>query len=198
MSPEAHEALAMAQRLHAAQPALSGFAAFPMDLSIQHASPHDTPAAARFQADPGLAQDGLHGEFIAALRAFAPQAIWRETYKDTPLGETFREQYGCYELIGKDGPFRSEALRGFIVYLPAGFRYPYHRHPSQELYYVLAGAAAFSVRDDVQRLGPGDKAYHGSMVPHALETTDEPILSWVLWRGPDFGTPPVFCAWDDP
>ena len=146
--------------------------------------------------DPDLTGDGLHGEFLAALRAFGPQAMWRETYKGTELGAGFLDNFGCYELIGKDGPFRAETMRGFIVYMPPGIWYPYHRHPSQELYYVLAGEADFYVRDDCQRLGPGEKAFHSSGIPHALETKDSPILAWVLWRGPDFDTAPVLCEWD--
>ncbi len=196
MSPEAHEALAMAQRLHAATPALNGFCAFPTALRIQHPAPHPIPAGNKFETDPDLSADGLHADFLAALRAFAPQAMWRETYKGTVLGPDFLKNFGCYELIGKDGPFRADTMRGFIVYMPRGIWYPYHRHPSQELYYVLAGDADFYVRDDCQRLGPGDKAFHRSNIPHALETTDSPILAWVLWRGPDMGTTPELCDWN--
>ena len=106
------------------------------------------------------------------------------------------ENFGCYELIGKDGPYRANGMRGFLVYMPPGLWYPYHRHPSEELYYVLAGRADFHIAGVVQNLGSGDHAYHKSNIPHALETRDSSVLAWVLWRGPDFKTAPTLCDWD--
>ena len=196
MTPEAREALRLAQRLHEANPALSGFCSFPSDIFEQDKEAYDIPAAQKFMNDARISEPSAYADFVEALKAFGPQAIWRETYKDTEIGELFREEFGCYELIGHDGPFRSQMMRGFIVYMPPGLWYPYHKHPSQELYFVLAGDADFYVEHDCERLSAGDKAFHKSNIPHALETKDSPILAWVLWRGPDFDAWPVLCEAD--
>lgn len=196
MTPEAREALKLAQRLHEANPALAGFCSFPSDIREQSQVAFEIPAAQKFMTDSKISVPSDYADFVEALKAFGPQAMWRETYKDTVIGENFRQKFGCYELIGKDGPFRSEMMRGFIVYMPPGLWYPYHKHPSQELYFVLAGEADFYVKDDCARLGESDKAYHRSNIPHALHTKEEPILAWVLWRGPDFDISPVLCEAD--
>lgn len=196
MTPEAREALALAKRLHTDQAAINGFCSFPTRISDQDIPAFHLPVSDRFQADPDMKASGVHADFLAALQAFAPHATWRETYKETNVGDDFLDRFGCYELIGKEGPFRADTMRGFIVYMPPGLWYPYHRHPSNELYYVLAGEADFYVRDDLATLSEGEKAFHKSNIPHALETKDSPILAWVLWRGPDFDTLPTLCDWD--
>ena len=64
--------------------------------------------------------------------------------------------------------------------------YPAHHHASEELYFVLSGAAMFeSDGDAAARLGPTEHRFHASHQPHAMTTTDSAILTLALWRDPD-------------
>ena len=74
-------------------------------------------------------------------------------------------------------------MRSFVVYAPTGLYYPWHHHPAEELYLVLAGEAEFSIHGQTPKtLRPGDTTYHASMKPHAMTTHDHPVMAYVLWR----------------
>lgn len=177
-----------------ALPALSSFAALPEDLPFRAVSPYLSPGAAGMCSDPGLAAGRFAG-FHDALIAAAPLALWRETYKNSGASAEFLDRFACYEVIGRDAPFACEALRGFVIYFPAGLHYPWHHHPAEELYLILAGEAEFAVEGETPRVLRGnDTMYHASNVPHAMTTHDQPVMAYVLWRG-DMTTKPV---WTDP
>ena len=64
--------------------------------------------------------------------------------------------------------------------------YPAHHHASEELYFVLSGAAMLESDGDVAAtLGPAEHRFHASHPPHAMTTTHSAILTLVLWRDPD-------------
>lgn len=69
--------------------------------------------------------------------------------------------------------------------------YPWHHHPAEEIYRILSGAAWF-MKDGTQPvlLAAGDCYEHASNQPHAMETTDQPVMAYVVWRN-GFETPPV-------
>ena len=72
-----------------------------------------------------------------------------------------------------------------------GLFYPWHHHPAEELYVIIAGEAVFEAAGrPPRRLGPGYTAFHASNQPHAMTTEDKPVLAYVLWRG-DLKTPPI-------
>jgi len=183
--------LAEARAAHDALPALQDFCDFPSDLAEQDVTPYHVPASDLMTSDQGLFSDRFPG-FRDALIAAAPFAQWRETYKGTNIGADFLDRFGCYEFLGVDAPFATSDMRGFVVYHPPGLHYPWHHHPAEELYVVIAGEAEFSMEGaEARTLRAGETAFHTSNVPHALTTYDHPVMAYVLWRG-DLKTKPVF------
>ena len=185
-----------ARAAHARLPALAGFCAFPDDFTEQMVTPHHIPAADLMCNDPNLFSEGFEG-FRDALIAAGPLAQWRETYKGTAIAEDFLNRFACYEFIGQDAPFGTDRMRGFVVYQPPGLHYPWHHHPAEEMYVVLAGEAEFAIEGEGSKtLRAGATVYHRSMVPHALTTHQHPILAYVLWRN-NFNIKPVLTYPDE-
>lgn len=178
------------RRLHENSDALQDFCDFPEQITRQTVAPFHTPAATLMQSDKGLFSDDytqLRDAFIDAT----PNAHWRETYKGTHIADEFREKFGCYCLIGGGGPFSDDQMGAFVVYMPKGFYYPFHHHPAEEIYFVIAGEAEFLMQGKPPKtLGPGSHVFHPSNEPHATQTRDHPFMALVLWRG-DMNVKPV-------
>ena len=174
--------LEAARQLHAAHPDLSAFAPWPDDLSpanLPAAPIPATPLVARFPL-PGTP---LTDPLVRAIRETAHQASWLQTYTEAEVGADFLNRYGYYELFGPSGHFRTTRLRGYVAYWGAQLNYDWHSHQAEELYLALAGQAVFKVEGDTRRVGAGETRAHASWQSHAMDTTDQPILSFVLWRG---------------
>lgn len=186
-----------ARRVHDADPRLTEFCPFPDDIRPQPVTPFHIPASDLMQNDPALSTPRfapLRDAFIAA----APHAQWRETYKGTDIGEDFMTRFGCYCLIGDGGPFHSDQMRAWVVYMPAHLHYPWHHHPGEEAYLILAGQAEFARGDEApETLYPGDIVCHESNQPHATDTTHAPLLAYVVWRN-GFDTAPVLTPSETP
>lgn len=181
-----------ALKVHQNTPALLDFAPVPRDVAWQPIDPHHIKAAELMCSDPGLTStpdlSPLRDAFIDA----APMAAWRETYKDTDISGAFLDQFACYQLIGAGGFFACPTHSSYAVYMPAGLHYPWHHHPAEELYVLLAGSAEFQMKGHPPRtLTPGDAVFHPSNVPHATTTRDQPFMAYVVWRG-DLKTKPVW------
>jgi quercetin dioxygenase-like cupin family protein len=59
------------------------------------------------------------------------------------------------------------------------------------MYMVVSGGAIFKQSDCPDKLlSEGEVAFHASNQPHAMETTEDPVLCLVAWRD-NFQTPPV-------
>lgn len=183
--------LAELRQTHKTVSALQAFCAFPDDPRRQDIAPHHIPAADLMYNDPDLSTDRFT-DLRDALIDAAPLAQWRETYRNTVMGPDFLDRFGCYEIIGQDAPFACEDMRSFVVYAPPGLYYPWHHHPAEELYLVIAGEAEFALEGaPPQILRPGDTVFHPSSRPHAMTTHASPVMAYVLWRG-DLETKPVF------
>ena len=172
-------------------PVLGGFCSFPTDIVAQNVRAFHVPAADLLLTETGLCSESYAG-FCDAVVAGARLARWRETYKHTGIGDDFLTRFGCYEAIGgPDAPFASQTMRSFIVYMPPWLHYPWHHHPAEEVYLVIAGEAEFMLaRHEPRILRPGECALHPSMQPHATATREHPLLAYVVWRG-DLDVAPV-------
>ena len=139
----------------------------------------------------------MKSEGVDALINAAPLGQWRDTYRDTPIGAVLHAHFGTYEFLGRDAPFATDAMRGFVIYQRPGYHYPLHQHPAEELYVVLSGQAEFHIDGiGTRTLHAGDTCYHATNQPHALTTTNSPVIAYVLWRG-DLTTKPVFTHPED-
>ena len=188
--PSFETLLDAARAAHGRHPALHRFCAFPDDVTATTVTPHHIPAADLMARDP-LLQTPYLPPLARAFVAAGPHATWRETYRNTGIGDDFLARFGCYCLIGPGGAYQSAQMHAFVVYMPPGLCYPRHHHPGEEMYFVLAGSAEFH-RDGAapEILGPGQGVIHASNQPHAAETLDRPLLAYVIWRS-HLGIPPV-------
>ncbi len=187
--------LAEAKQAHETHPDLNFFCPFPDDLRPAEHVLHETPAAKLMMRDDGLFSDKFSG-FRDAFVAAGPLAQWRETYKGTDIGQDFMDRFGCYALIGDGGPWVSSGMSGFVVYMPAGLHYPWHHHPAEEMYLVLAGRAEFHREGEASEiLNAGDTMFHASNQPHGMTTHDHPVMAYVVWRN-NLGIKPVLTERD--
>ena len=176
------DVLDAARLVHETHPELAGFGAWPSDLKATGLQPNRIPAVHQVQdlaAQGTLATQAL----VSAIRATAHLAHWQQTYTEAEVGADFLNRYGYFELFGPTGHFHSDQLRGYIAYWGPGLSYDWHSHQAEELYLTLAGGALFRVVGDEAPVGPGQTRLHGSWQSHAMMTTDQPILTLVLWRG---------------
>ncbi|MEX0351217.1 MAG: dimethylsulfonioproprionate lyase family protein [Paracoccaceae bacterium] len=176
------DVLEAARLLHQSHPDLAEFGAWPTDLTPSDLQPHSLPATdlvAGFKLDGVPQTQGL----IDAVRATAHLAAWKQTYTADEVGAEFLSRYGYYELFGPTGHFHSNQLRGYVGYWGSGLTYDWHSHQAEEIYLTLAGGADFRIAGNQARVGPGQTRAHTSWQSHAMATTDQPILTFVLWRG---------------
>lgn len=182
--------------LHRDVPELAAFCDFPDTVTPQaYAAKHDP------LCDAMLGQTGL--TTLPALQAFHDSALtaarsahWRDTYRDTPFGETLHAHFGSFEVVGRDTVLSAEGMRSFFVYQAPGFHYPMHHHPAEEIYLVLAGSGEFHLQGNGSRvLGPGAIVHHPVNAPHALTTHAAPLVAYVIWKG-DIQKKPVWTETD--
>jgi len=81
---------------------------------------------------------------------------WKQSYTeaDAVVGRDMLEGYAFAEIIGKQGPWKSERVRAGIGIWGPHIDYPVHRHRAEEIYVVLAGAAAFGLAASAHRDEP--------------------------------------------
>ncbi len=186
----AQDLLHSAEKAYRAHPAMMEFAPFASDIAPQIHRPFHCSCSEVFRNDRALSSR-TYARLTNAIRDFGPFAHWRETYKDTDIGAQFMELFACFCIIGENAPFISNEIRLFMVYMPPRLYYPWHHHPAEEVYLVIAGEAVFRrVGSPDETLGEGDTSYHESNQPHAMETFDQPVLCLVAWHD-NFDTPPV-------
>lgn len=180
--------------LHQGHDALRNFCAFPPDIKHQTVEPFRIPAADLMTSEQNFGPTPHQGLCDALIDA-GDQMMWRETYKGSNIDPDFMARFACYEIVGWDAPFASQTMRSFVVYQPPHLHYPWHQHPAEEIYVVLAGQAEFHLEGEAPIILPaGDSAFHPSGRPHALTTHDHPVMAYVAWRN-HFDVPP---EWTDP
>ncbi|MCA0905956.1 hypothetical protein LCM27_06045 [Ruegeria marisrubri] len=183
------DVLEAARQLHQAHPDLAAFASWPDDLTPTGLQPAHIPAT-DLVGDFDLDGVAPTRDLVAAIKASAHLAQWKLTYTEEEVGADFLKRYGYYELFGPTGHFHSTQLRGYVGYWGASLDYDWHSHQAEELYLTLAGGAVFRSDEDETFVGPNQTRQHKSWQSHAMTTTDQPILTFVLWRGEGMGDLP--------
>lgn len=176
------ETLAQVKKLHETNETIQNFSTFPSQFDWANLTAFPISGAKLMRHDKSLETDqnaDLRDAFIAPWE----YANWRETYRDTDIGEDFMSRFACYELFGHEGHFHTEQMRGFLVYSDANLYYPWHHHPAEELYYIIAGEASFATEgNEPKLLKPGDTVFHESNQPHNMQTHEGGVLAYVIWR----------------
>ncbi|WP_375267511.1 dimethylsulfonioproprionate lyase family protein [Planktotalea sp.] len=184
-------ALKELRTLHSTHAELSIFCPFPDDVTRQPRAPYSIPATELFAMQDGL-DASAYSDLRDALRGLGSDMLWRETYNDSDTDPDFMNRFGCYEIIGRDAPFRSKKMRGFLVFQPPHLHYPWHHHSADEIYVVIAGEAEFFLQGaPSQTLQSGQSAFHPSGAAHALTRHAHPVIAYVVWRD-DFDVAPVW------
>ena len=120
---------------------------------------------------------------IRAIKKHANEASWLQTYSTSEVGEDFSNRHCYFELIGPKGHFYAEKIRVFICYWGEYLNYKWHSHEAEELYYILGGKATFRTKTVKKVLKAGDTQFHKSWESHSMDTLEEPMLAFILWRG---------------
>ena len=183
-------AIESAREWHAHMPEACNFCPWPDDLKWKERPAHALSAATLVA--------GSHGEtikssmpLVKALGQLVPYVEWRQTYTEEEVGRDFLDRYCWCELAGPDGHFISSKVRLTVGYWGPHLHYPRHQHTPEELYTVLSGRATFHSDGELDEiLGPGCARMHQSNQPHALTTGDQPLLTFVFWRGDDLASDP--------
>ncbi len=183
------DVLRAAQLVHQTHHDLSAFGEWPTDLSASELEPNHIPAADQVR-ELTLSGSAVTQALVEAIKATAHLAQWKHTYTVEEVGAEFLSRYGYYELFGPTGHFHSTQLRGYVGYWGPGLAYDWHSHQAEELYLTLAGGALFKVDGEEAFVGQGQTRRHESWQSHAMTTTDQPILTFVLWRGEGMGDLP--------
>ena len=120
---------------------------------------------------------------IDAVKKHIHKLNWRQTYAISEVGEDFANRHCYFELLGPTGHFYNDAIRGFICYWGEHLNYKWHSHEAEEIYYILGGKALFKTKTMTKVLKANETQFHKSWESHAMETLDEPLLAFILWRG---------------
>lgn len=88
------------------------------------------------------------------------------------------------ELLGPEGLVRSDTLRLGLYGMQPGCNYGIRTHPAEEIFVMVAGRGLWKKGGaDYVELGPGDRAHHPSMMPHATRTDRTAFMSLYVWQG---------------
>ena len=118
-------------------------------------------------------------EALAALLVASVGALaWHHGPTEAELGRKFVENYGWTEIFHAD-----RVACGFLVLGPRT-EYPTHRQAAEEICIPLAGTAFWQRgnRPFAPR-PPGMIIHHPSWLPHAMRTSNDPLLALYVWRG---------------
>ena len=166
---------------------LSEFAPLPDKWIEQQVLPTQRDVSFSLQSNTELMSSNF-SSLRDTLVGAAPIMHWLEIYKESDIqiegvSCDFMEHLGVYTIIGDTGPFQSQNMSVYLVYMPAGLTYPWHYHPAEELYFIISGEAVFR-RDGHEDVvaSEGMHIIHETNQPHEIQTYDKPMLSLALWR----------------
>ena len=134
---------------------------------------------------------GAVADVLGAFHPLFPALPWRYSYE--PRGDGLENSMAWAEFVGPIAPFGSGKVCLGITAIGPNTRYPEHRHPAVETYFVLSGRARWTAAGVSQEHAPGAFILHPSNVVHAMETGEEPLIAAYTWTG-DIET---LSCWDE-
>ena len=118
-----------------------------------------------------------------AVKDLTSYVNWELGYDEKDVGKDFLNKYGFFELIGPTGHFQTSEMALYVNYLDKNTHYPFHNHEAEELYFVVSGEAKFeSENESSEILTPTKTRFHKSYQPHSITTSNQEVLSIVIWR----------------
>ena len=153
----------------------------------------DPPLPFIAQADwAALASDNSRN-LVSAFAAAKHDLPWHVPYAGVPLaGPGFATGASATGRIGPISPVRSDCLASGFFAVGPGVDYFDHQHEPEELYIPVAGRAEYwSESGGWHVAGPDDVMVHPQWEWHAMKTSDQPVLIFWAWLGPEgFGRAP--------
>jgi mannose-6-phosphate isomerase-like protein (cupin superfamily) len=146
------------------------------------------PASAAALAWLPPASGGPLGEICALTKAAASALPWHYSYNSE---DGLAARIAFADLLGPEGPLKCDHIRLGLTLVAPHTLYAMHAHPARELYYIVAGHAAWTAGTVIRHPPPGDFVLHPSGVPHAMQTAADALLAVYVWRG-DIMTAPFY------
>ena len=125
------------------------------------------------------------GPVLRAFAAAGPVLRWVQTpaYRAT-LSQHYIDNYGYVRVIGRNGLVESSVVSAGLGIWGAGLHYPRHKHPAEETYHVLHGAASFQRGDGPwESKSVGESVHHEPWEHHAQRFGDETCVLLWAWTG---------------
>ena len=142
-----------------------------------------TLAAVRWMSTVPPDGEAAGVDLLHSIRLAAPHMAWRQSYSEREIGAGFLDRYAWTELVGLHGPLPSDRLACGILLLGPATHYPAHFHEAEEVYVPLSGYAEWQRGDGEWReRAPGSVILHASHEPHAMRTSDDPLIAVYVWR----------------
>lgn len=123
-----------------------------------------------------LLQTSPRAPWLDAMKSSMPSLAWHGS------GRAVSAAYS--QLVGPTCPFRSDELRFGLFFLPENFEYAAHVHGADEIYIPIAGQCEWAFDLNGFETWPLNTVVPiESMRPHALRTTEQPVLMVYTWTG---------------
>ena len=122
-------------------------------------------------------------EPACSLAACLPFLHWRRSgFGRLPDG--LSKNIHAAEIVGPHGMIPHAHIRFGVLHQNAAQRYPEHRHAAEELYFILAGQALWSIdKNAPSTQEAGCFVHHRPWQWHAMETLAGPLLALWGWTG---------------
>jgi mannose-6-phosphate isomerase-like protein (cupin superfamily) len=151
---------------------------------VSKTAPDRLPACRHLDAALGLAASGPEHALAITIGALAPSLRWTYSYPPNAADRDLGSKVAFSQIVGSKGLVPSDKVHIGLTLLAPFVTYPAHAHPAVELYLVVGGTAAWQRgHESAIEWPPGSVIVHPSLVPHAMTTTDEPLLAIWTWRG---------------
>jgi quercetin dioxygenase-like cupin family protein len=89
--------------------------------------------------------------------------------------ETARRWYPIWPGVDRTTLVSGDTMMQMLVTLKDGSRVAEHKHPEEQISYVVSGRLRFYVDGVAQELGPGESIYVPSNVVHAVDALEESL-----------------------
>ena len=149
--------------------------------SLSERSPAEKPVTAHLGRAFDLGARSALAGMSRALERVAHQLTWEYGYERVP--KTLARKYAYCEILGPQGPVRSDRLiLGFVLFAP-NTTYPQHSHREiEESYISIAGAWS---ENETAVYAPGSLILNKSGEEHRITTGQlDPCLLAYAWVGP--------------
>ena len=149
---------------------------------LEPRAPADKPVTAHLARAFDLGARGALAGMSRALERVAHELTWEYGYKSVP--KQLARKYAYCEVLGPQGPVKSDRLiLGFVLFAP-NTTYPQHSHREiEESYISISGAWS---ENELAVYAPGSLILNKSGEEHRITTGQaDPCLLAYAWIGPE-------------